>query len=198
MTRLYSAQFTEDTSLIDELRDECYRANNIILDKYGSDKQFYAVDKDTPITTGLLGSYNIFLFPFPRIGELYHSIRDHFLYGCRQKLETKYYIRGWLNMSNKGECIGWHKHWHVGESWHGFACIDVKNSVTYYQWENPSEFEMVEGRDGLMVIGTTSDNQHRTMPWLHESPRITIAFDIHPVESIQNMIYDKPQYWAPL
>jgi hypothetical protein len=141
-------------------------------------------------------SYNLFLYPFYGFPELYSEIRNIFNSTCIVK--TPHYIQGWLNYNKLGQNLGWHRHWSgvTNNSIHGVFCVDVKDSKTTYQYIDNQQIEEVYCEDNLLVMANSNNNLHKTSDWNYETPRITIAFDIHPIENLQNRLWIN--HWTPL
>lgn len=136
-------------------------------------------------TTAKHKKYNFLTFPNKQVSILYHEIRKN----TSPLLEDRVYvIKSWLNIFRKGEKVDWHKHWPAHKKvWHGFYCVQVGNSYTEYEIPNVGQIVKVHSDEGLLVVGKSDNDRHRSSPWDEESrPRITIAFDIIPIESIDD------------
>jgi hypothetical protein len=143
-------------------------------DKPGND-----YDGQSTMTTKLYQRYNLLMYPAPQMYELYEFISKAFRHvsGC----DKNYFIQCWLNVYKKGDFIDWHVHWpKEAESWHGYFGVDVKDSVTTYKIPTNNKQVDVVNQDGQVIISPSSDDAHRTWPWPHDEPRITVAFDIVP------------------
>jgi hypothetical protein len=65
--------------------------------------------------------------------------------------------------------------------------------------EHNDEYELIDvvGRNNMLVMGLSSNDLHRNIPWkIKNRPRITIAFDIVPGEFIDNRAWEN--HWIPL
>ena len=103
--------------------------------------------------------------------------------------DTQYVLKGWLNVYRTGENIDWHDHWLApAKVWHGFYCVGVEEqpSATLYKIPNVPEVT-VPSKDGLLVVGKSENDLHKSTIWTGKNPRITIAFDIVPITSASNM-----------
>ena len=104
-------------------------------------------------------------------------------------MSVRYYmIKCWLNVFRKGEKVDWHNHWPAYKKvWHGFYCVQVGDSFTEYKIPKVNNIVKVKSKEGLLVVGKSEDDQHRSSPWNEEQrPRITVAFDIVPIDSVDN------------
>jgi len=145
-----------------------------------------------------LDHYNLFLYPFPGFYELAQQITE--LFKSRIKSKHKYYLKGWINYYNYGDYVDWHHHKiSTTDSAHGFFCVHAQDSVTTYRVRD-DEFH-VQCEDGLLVLGETHSDVHRTWPWHDKSrPRITIAFDIVPIQAAHKRQLERKQinHWMPI
>ena len=147
-----------------------------------------------PVTAGWYGnitsahnkSYNFLTFPGNEINRLFHVLVKE-ISPVLEK-ETCYMIKSWVNIYREGQSVGWHKHWESSKRvWHGFYCAQVGESSTYYKIPGVEEVITVPSKEGLLVFGKSDGDEHRSSEWLDSTrPRITIAFDIVPVDSIDD------------
>jgi len=199
---LYTASCDLDLGVLRKTSDEMY---DLIKDNFTSDKSDY--NGQSTLTTKLFSQYNFCLYPLPGINELYWTIH-HVFHNClthyhQGRVNERYFMQSWLNYYQKGEFIDWHCHTQgdVG-GWHGFFCLDVEpDSFTSYKWPNDPERKDliidVPSKNNKLVIGTSNSDLHRSSDWSHDRPRITIAFDILPLEHIYEGLtqpYDEPKY----
>ena len=139
--------------------------------------------------------YNFFIHPYPGVFELYSGLKKTFRNIVNNN--EPYYMQSWINFYNKDDVIDWHKHW-PGEmkTWHGFYCVNAKNSTTVYRWPPSTEETHVECDDDLLVLNQSNGDIHKTLPWNEDVPRISIAFDIVPAENIDPLIWNN--HWMPI
>ena len=136
-------------------------------------------------TTANHDKYNFLTFPNKQVSKLYREIYRN----VSPLLEDKpYMIKCWLNVFRKGEKVDWHNHWPAHKKvWHGFYCVQVGDSFTEYRIPKVKDVVKVKSKEGLLVVGKSEDDQHRSSPWNEEQrPRITVAFDIVPIDSVDN------------
>ena len=132
--------------------------------------------------------YNLFLFACPELHKLYREI-------CNKALNLLdknkiYYIRCWPNLFKAGYNINWHGHWGAeSKTFHGFYCVNTEGgytSYTDYRIPGHSEEIRVPSKDGLLVIGKSENDKHRSSVWDNKDKfRVTVAFDIIPHESLK-------------
>jgi hypothetical protein len=153
------------------------------------------------LSTKLYSSYNLLLYQYDEFHELFHEIKKFFFEIIKDDLiciNRKYYIQCWLNYYNKDDFIDWHKHW-IPEhnAWHGFYCLDTESSSTFYKLPNVENIINVINENNMIILSKSNDDEHKSSKWQYEDrPRITIAFDIVPRESLvdDNLI----NHWIPL
>jgi hypothetical protein len=132
-------------------------------------------------------SYNLFTFACPELHKLYaHMIRN---FSPLLAPEKKYYIRCWVNLFEPGMNIDWHSHWSSEyKAWHGFYCVNTEGeSRSYTDYMVPGHnITRVMSKNGLLVFGKSDGDEHRSSPWeTSKKYRMTIAFDVIPLESIR-------------
>jgi hypothetical protein len=178
--------------------------NNVELSKYSLEVEKFLRRNLKPIEdTGWYGNftsanhnmYNFLTFPNVEVNKLYKEIVKYASY----LLEDRFYmIKSWVNVYRKGEKVDWHNHWPAPKKvWHGFYCVQVGDSYTEYKIPGVKNVIKIKSKEGLLVIGKSEDDKHRSSPWKEsDRPRITVAFDIVPVESV----YDKlqPNHFIPV
>lgn len=181
---LYTAECDLDLNL---LRASCIDLEKFIITHF--DKKISEYPGKSSETTKVFGQYNLCLYPYPMIHDLYWNIHNMF-HTCLTdhhggRVEDKFVMQCWLNVYKKGEYIEWHSHTDNPKAWHGFFCVDVEpNSSTFYKWENDASRKDLEieikSKNNLMVLGLCNGDKHKSSVWKRNNPRITIAFDIIP------------------
>jgi hypothetical protein len=133
-------------------------------------------------------NYNLLTFPIKELSDVYHLVQRTVI--PLLEPETTYVIKSWMNVYRNGEYVDWHKHWRPeSRVWHGFYCVNVGDSATYYKIPGSKQVITVPSKEGLIVVGKSEDDEHRSSMWNDETnPRITLAFDIVPAESINNRL----------
>lgn len=139
-------------------------------------------------TTHLYGKYNLFsALVTSEMNQLYNKLCNNVSLVLEQK--TPYYIRCWLNKFEKGKQIGWHMHWgHEIGAFHGFYCVNTEGdfpSSTKYLIDGKEI--VINNTNGLLVIGRSGVN-HCSTPWENTDSRITLAFDIAPVDVLSRYL----------
>ena len=81
--------------------------------------------------------------------------------------------------------------------YHGFYCANVEPSTTTYRIsaEQPESEWVVHQDYDDMLIYSASGFEHASSPWMEDTPRVTIAFDIFP-ESIYFGEQDTDYDWS--
>jgi hypothetical protein len=151
---------------------------------WGEEEMTYS--GQSTMTTGLYSYYNLLLYPYGQLYELYREIVTLFKEVAEKDnvdiVKNPYYIQCWLNFYRKGEFIDWHGHWnHVSKEippYHGFYCVTGEGSKTTYKLGHAKEWIDIPTIENQIVISKSTSDMHRTWPWEGDEPRITIAFDI--------------------
>ncbi len=133
--------------------------------------------------------YNLFAFPCEQLSQLYMNMAKSF---SNILMPGRYYIRCWVNLFSKGKNIDWHAHWDPKyKTYHGFYCVNTEGEhESYTEYVVPhligNQVCRIISNDGLCVIGKSQGDQHRSSEWLNDGkPRVTIAFDIVPIEALR-------------
>jgi hypothetical protein len=164
-----------------KLKSSCQLMHDLIEKNFISKKESLA-------STKIFNRYNLLLYPYPEFSNLFKEIKTMFRESSLE--DGDYYIQCWLNLYNKGDFIDWHNHWDQSfNSWHGFFCVDCEPSKTSYQIPNLDKIVDIKSKNNLLVMSKSDGDYHRTWPWIKDSPRITIAFDIVPSGKID------PEKW---
>jgi len=167
------------------LFDTCYDVENYIISKFGEPN---GVDVYGCATSFHHLQFNLFSFPCIELQNFYIQLNK-----AIQKVvipDRRYYIRCWVNLFRKGQNIDWHDHWPSEyETYHGFYCVNTEgenSSFTSYKIIGADEEIVIDSKDGLLVFGKSEKDKHKSSPWENEGkPRVTIAFDVIPLDKLQ-------------
>lgn len=144
--------------------------------------------------------YNVFQFYHPAIHKLYKNVVETVKEACQYYEidfdKQQYMIQGWFNINynNKGK-LDWHDHGGpYAPYFHGYYCVKAEPSVTYYRVFNK---EVDNHNKNNRLIVSEMGHPHAMGSWDWEGPRVTIAYDIVPLQSllINNAA---PQHWMPV
>ena len=184
---------------LERLSSDCRRINTKVLKNFSEDnipsnKKYNEVLNESlslaPQSSRLHDLYNVFLFPYDGIHELYATVSREFK-TCNSSTDP-YYVHAWLNYQHKGETIPWHYHWH------GLSGLEQTYVATFYVNAEPSvtQFEDTAGnrveqsnKNNTFVIYEDQGNQHMVSEWQEDKPRISISMDFVPMKYIQGMPY---------
>jgi len=147
--------------------------------------------------------YNVFQFYNDEIYDLFLAVRDTVKEACDYYDinfdKQRYVIQGWFNVNynNKGK-LHWHDHGDGGApNFHGYYCVKAEPSVTYYRINNKDEITNVN-KDSRLIVSEMG-HPHAMADWDWDGPRITIAYDIIPINCLiraNEGVID--QHWFPL
>jgi hypothetical protein len=127
--------------------------------------------------------YNLFSFLDSELIKLY----QYMVKTISPLLEDECYVlKSWMNVYRVGQQVNWHRHWPPEfKVWHGFYCVNVGESATHYKIPGIEDIVVVPSKEGRLVVGKSDDDRHKSTPWNNpDSLRITLAFDIVPINSI--------------
>lgn len=167
-------------------------------------------DKGIFIESGSLSTvkwkeYNVFQFYHASLYRLYKEISDTVKEACEYyELDfnkQNYYIQGWFNI-NKAEVgkLDWHDHGSPGApNFHGYYCVNAEPSITHYKlFNDPSRIVDNVNKNNRLVVSEVG-HPHAMGDWDWSGSRITIAYDIQPLNVLiaaGNTIPE--QHWFPL
>ena len=183
-----------------------------LLDRYGRIERA-ELDGVTPVTdsdywkesnsvsTMKWRQYNVFQFYIPGIRKLYDAVSEMVHEACEYYEidfdEQQYMIQGWFNVnySKKGR-LDWHDHSPVGAPFfHGYYAVSAEPSEThYYTFGEHKINNNVNNKAILSEMG----HSHAMADWDWDGPRITVAYDISPLSSLQGLGPEDEQHWTPL
>lgn len=164
--------------------------------------------------TQLGNYYNIFQFINPNIVRLYDALSSTLNDACNyyeiDREKQKYMIHGWFNLDypnketdEKISPIKNSSHFHdhsggFGAPWfHGYYCVNAEPSTTYYK---------IGGTDGVLfenhnkndrLVLSETGHPHGRDDWYQSKPRITVAYDITPLEFLGDPFHINQIPWIP-
>jgi len=145
--------------------------------------------------------YNVFQFHIEEIYNLYTAVSEMTKDACEwyglDFKKNKYMIQGWFNINyaNEGK-LGWHLHKNQGSPlFHGYYCVSAEPSKTdYLIFDNQISINNVNNR----ALLSESGHLHQMGDWEWSGPRITVAYDVRPLENLKKEGMQHEQHWLPL
>jgi hypothetical protein len=169
----------------------------------------YTEFNDAPMK--LNKKYNLFEFDHPSIKKLKNAIVDCVKEAC-DYYEIKYEeqdfrVRGWFNHSVKIEHYSVNPiknknflHDHLNglgaPDFHGYYCVNAEPSITYYKINNEVLFENHNINNRVIIC--ENGHPHGRDDWFEDKPRVTIAFDVVPLQRLIEFKTQDKGYWIPL
>lgn len=129
-------------------------------------------------------AYNLFSFPCTELQKLHTNVSQVMTKLVNEQL----YVRCWVNLFKQSKNINWHSHFEPEfNAYHGFYCVNTEDIPSYTEYNIPGhEIVKVDSKDGLLVLGKSAGDKHRSSVWHHpDKYRITIAFDAIPVNKLR-------------
>lgn len=172
----------------------------------GITKEDFDKLKFDAVATKLGPKYNVFQFHNKEIHNLYSAVSEMIkeacvYYGIDFK-EKNYMIQGWFNFDKfkKPEPLpDNYLHDHMNgkgfPDFHGYYCVNAEPSNTYYKigGMNGNRFTNVNINNRAVLSET--GHPHGIQNWDRDDFRITIAYDVVPLNAI---IDSREQHWIPL
>lgn len=187
------------SSLYQDIKDEkVYSFDNIFDGRSYRSIRNDSIHPGDSISSITAENYNIFRFEHPGLRKLAQNVRSMVIEACDYYGidfdSQNYFIHGWFNLysnpisedfvaTNK-DSLGWHEHSGDGIPYfHGYYCVNAEPSETYYKiFDEDVEIKNINNRAILSETG----HQHAMGQWNLPKPRITIAYDIIPIENVPN------------
>lgn len=143
--------------------------------------------------------YNAFQFQHPAVYRLVSALAEVTKEACEYyDLDFKseqFYAQSWFNVNyaKKGK-LDWHEHGGKGAPhFHGYYSVKAEPSITHYKLSEDTYFDNVNKNNRLILSET--GHPHAMADWSWDGPRITIAYDVMPLRSI-DPVWE--QHWIPL
>lgn len=166
----------------------------------------YREDADGSAMMDLILSENILCEYSPLAFDLLKTIKELTVEACEYYEidfeKERYYLHAWLNYAKGPRVVhsdqiklddhGWNpKHFH------GYYAINAEPSVTFYELDeeykdHPSGLFPLENKNGRVLL-SMNGYQHGVGSWLKEEPRITLAYNIMP---LNNVPYTPGKYYG--
>lgn len=134
--------------------------------------------------------YNVFQFDYPDLRKLLDSLRKMVIEACEYyeiDIEKQnYHIHSWFNYFDSSRYVGksieelpWHDHGDEKNQFHGYYAVKAEPSITHYKING--EYFANENINGRAIISESS-RPHAFAEWNRDEHRITIAYDIFPLQ----------------
>ena len=155
------------------------------------------IDKKDGIPSMTTEYYNIFNFKHPALIDLLKAIRSMTIEACEYYGvnfdEQRFAINGWFNLysvknsTNEDiditdemiEKMPWHDHGGEGFPFlHGYYSVSAEPSKTYYKVFGKNV--TINNKNNVAILSETG-HVHAMAPWNLPKDRITIAYDICPI-----------------
>lgn len=145
--------------------------------------------------------YNVFQFHIPGIRNLYDAVSSMVKEACEYyEIDfdaQRYMIQGWFNVNHaKSGKLNWHDHSPVGAPfYHGYYSVSAEPSETHYFAFGEHK---INNNQNNKAILSEMGHSHAMGDWDWGGPRITVAYDITPLEALIPGGVEIEQHWLPL
>lgn len=200
--RFFEAFLDNDlNSLSEELRKRYELIENAKLLGVTPVGENEAWKSSNSISTMKWQQYNVFQFHIPELYNLYRSVGDMVREACEYYDvdfdSQNFMIQGWFNINHahNGK-LDWHEHGPEGAPFfHGYYCVNAEPSITHYiTTQGPKENHNVNNRAVLSEMG----HPHAMGDWDWSGDRITVAYDVIPLDRLITSGIEQEQHWIPL
>jgi hypothetical protein len=149
--------------------------------------------------------YNAFQFYTKEVYSLYLAVSSMVREACEYYEidfdKQKFMTQAWFNINHaKGGKLDWHEHGNGGApSFHGYYSISAEPSETHYLAFD--EYKINVNKNNRAVLSEMG-HPHAMGDWNWDGPRITLAYDVIPLEDLirhSNLSnFEIEQHWIPL
>lgn len=112
--------------------------------------------------------------------------------------DKKYYMHGWFNYYDGRRYVGvdpdnlnYHDHNDSEFSFHGYYCLSAEPSTTYYKIDG-KRFDN-ENKNNRAIL-SKNGYHHAPGPWDQDFPRVTIAYNIVPLNELNHNVQESGQF----
>lgn len=158
-------------------------------------------ESSNSISTIKWREYNVFQFHITGIRNLYTAVASMVREACEYYginfEEQNYMMQGWFNINhaNNGK-LDWHDHGPAGAPFfHGYYSVSAEPSVTHYV---TSAGHVENHNKNNRAILSEMGHPHAMGDWSWDGPRITVAYDVLPLEELKLVGMHQEQHWIPL
>jgi hypothetical protein len=172
--------------------------------KYNEMKKINWTDKDRFYDPGNHWlNYNIFHFYNKEIYSLQSDIKKLVIDACNYYNidfeKENYYIHGWFNYWPEQFNVGvdpdklhYHDHGDISPNlFHGYYCVNAEPSITHYKID---DVRLDNINKNNKIIVSKNGCPHTPGAWSENSPRITIAYNISPLNFLNTNIEQGGQF----
>jgi hypothetical protein len=148
--------------------------------------------------------YNVFQFSNNEIYNVFKGISEATREACEYYginfEEQKYMVQGWFNINHSevGK-LNWHDHGGpFAPHFHGYYCIAAEPSITHYQINDGTSRVVDNVNKNNRLVISEMGHPHAMGDWNWNGARITLAYDIEPLQSLIDNPGTIEQHWIPL
>jgi hypothetical protein len=172
------------------------------VDELGKDDNHWI--ESGSLSTVKWREYNVFQLYHGGLYNLYKGISSAVKEACEYYdvnfEKQQYYVQGWFNINHADTGkLNWHDHGGpFAPHFHGYYCVNAEPSITHYQIEDGSDRIVENNNKNNRLIISEMGHPHAMGDWDWDGPRITVAYDVEPLESLINNGMTIEQHWTPL
>ena len=148
-------------------------------------------------------TYNIFHFYNKGIYSLQNDVKNLVIEACDYYNidfnSQNYYIHGWFNywpeqhnIKTNPDELHYHDHGDISPNlFHGYYCVNAEPSITHYKIGG-NRFDNINKNNRVIV--SKNGYPHSPGQWVKDYPRITIAYNISPLEFLRRDVEKGGQF----
>lgn len=200
--RFFERFLNNDLNLLGkELDDRYKKIKNAEVLGVSEVKENEMWKQSNSVSTMKWREYNVFQFHIPGIHNLFKSVSEMTKEACSYYNidfdKQQYMVQGWFNINYaKNGKLDWHDHGPWGAPhFHGYYCVNAEPSTTYYK---VFDKEVANNNINNRAILSEMGHPHAQGDWDWDGPRITVAYDIIPLEGLIINGMHQEQHWIPL
>ena len=204
--KFFERHLDNDLDNLSEFLSEKYKLINEAslrgVNGIGEDDKYWM--ESGSLSTVKWREYNVFQLYHPAIHNLYNALSDTVKEACEYYgldfYSERYYVQGWFNInhSNTGK-LDWHDHGGpFAPHFHGYYCINAEPSITHYRINDGSGRVVDNVNKNNRMIISEMGHPHAMGDWEWSGSRITLAYDIEPLDALINNDLTIEQHWIPL
>ena len=204
--KFFERHLDNDLDNLSEFLSEKYKLINEAslrgVNGIGEDDKYWM--ESGSLSTVKWREYNVFQLYHPAIHNLYNALSDTVKEACEYYgldfYSERYYVQGWFNInhSNTGK-LDWHDHGGpFAPHFHGYYCVNAEPSITHYRINDGSGRVVDNVNKNNRMIISEMGHPHAMGDWEWSGSRITLAYDIEPLDALINNDLTIEQHWIPL
>lgn len=172
------------------------------VDDLGKKEEYWL--ESGSVSTVKWREYNVFQLYSPEIYNIFKGLSSVVREACDYYEvdfdKQQYMVQGWFNINHADAGkLNWHDHGGpYAPHFHGYYSIKAEPSITYYKINDGVDRVVENHNKNNRLIVSEMGHPHAMGDWSWEGSRITLAYDIEPLQSLIQNDSTIEQHWIPL